>query len=379
MLRRKFFLAFFLVTLILFCGLSLIGWVYTSQRHQAQILLQNEIQSVIDQRIDLQTQETTSDLFGEDDLVSILLLGLDARAGSDVAHCDVIQFIELNRKNDRVRITAIPRGTFALLPEAGHVPSDYYVSNACAIGGLEYGMTQIEQILGKQTDYVVMVGFSKALGIFRLLQLPTTETLQWLRARHAYAIGEPQRAHNHSTFLKQLLTQDTISQFTALEYILYKLVDTDLTFSQAQELSRVVVAMELSKYPERVELSMKPEYLVQEVAYDPEMLTTFLESPFNPPEGASKEEIQQEIIDIITMNLHDPILVERMFEQQLWWQLEDASMRESMHFTLLETYLSQKKEEEERQTLLADYIIEMEALGETNWAERGRALLTLTF
>lgn len=379
MFRRKFFIAFSLIILIFFCGLSLAGWVYTSQQHQARILLQNEIQSLIDQRIDQQTDESNLDLFGDDDLVSILLLGLDARAGSDVAHCDVIQLIELDRKNEVIRITAIPRGTFALLPGAGHVPSDYYVSNACAIGGLEYGITQIEQILGKQSDYVVMVGFSKALGIFRLLQLPTTETLQWLRARHAYAIGEPQRAHNHSTFLKQLLTQDTISQFTALEYILYKLIDTDLTFSQAQELVREVIAMELSTYPERVELSMKPEYVVQEVTYDPELLTTFLESPFNPPDGASKEEIQQEIIAIITTNLHDPILVERMFEQQLWWQLDDASAREAMHFTLLETYLSQKKEEEERQALLADYIIEMEALGETTWAERGRALLTLTF
>jgi hypothetical protein len=43
------------------------------------------------------------------------------------------------------------------------------------------------------------------LGILRNLKLPTTDTLRWLRHRQGYAIGEPQRAHNHSTFLKQLI------------------------------------------------------------------------------------------------------------------------------------------------------------------------------
>ncbi|PIR99002.1 hypothetical protein COT87_01740, partial [Candidatus Collierbacteria bacterium CG10_big_fil_rev_8_21_14_0_10_44_9] len=63
---------------------------------------------------------------------------------------------------------------------------------------------QIERILGKQADYLAIVGFSQTLGILRNLQLPAVDTLRWLRHRQSYAVGEPQRAHNHSTFIKQM-------------------------------------------------------------------------------------------------------------------------------------------------------------------------------
>lgn len=359
----------------LYLGLGFMGTVEARRVKQAQ---QEEVQSVIDARLAKSSTEEDQVLFDEDGRVSILLIGLDARAGSDVAHCDVIQFVEVDTKEASVSITAVPRGTYSPLPGTGHIPSDYYVSNACGIGGLQYGVDQIERILEKQADYVVFVGFSEAVGLFRLLNLPATETLQWLRMRQEYAVGEPQRAHNHSTFLKQLLTHQTLTDTSRLQttwaYVLYRLVDTDLLFAQVQELMNEVDRMELSEHPERIVLSMKPAYPVQDIPYDPTRLEAFLETPFNPKDGPSKEQIQQQVMDVVNAGLSDPVFVKRAVEQQLWLQLDDAATRESVHFALLSAAL-EHWDEKEREAMLADYVIEMEFLGEEVWAEEGRRLL----
>ncbi|NQV90077.1 LCP family protein [Candidatus Uhrbacteria bacterium] len=380
-MNRRIFL--FGTPLILFVLLVL--WFVThastspTNAFQQEQALQQEIQAIIDTRLAMLTSPKYGPFKETDDVISILLIGLDTRAGSDVAHCDVIQFIEINNTNQTVRITAVPRGTYSPLPGTGHIPSDYYVSNACGIGGLEYGLAQIEKILNKQPDHIVMIGFSEAIGSFRLLGLPATETLQWLRVRQPYAIGEPQRAHNHSTFLKHLLTNTPLTETshwqTALEYVLYNLVDTDLTFTQAQELVSMLASLQLQDSPERVELFMKPEYTIQEIPYNADQLDVVLQTPFNPADGPSDEETQQRVIDAVSAGLTDTSFVTRAFDQHLWLQLNDRATRESIHFTLLSAILEQTQDEETRQTILADYVIEMEALGESSWAEQGRSLL----
>ena len=176
-----------------------------SEQRELKQQQQQKVEQLIDSRRDVQLKGEKEDPFGDDDVVRVLLIGLDSRAGQEFGHCDAIQMFEVNRANNTIRITAVPRGTYAPLPGTGHLATDYYVSKACEVGGLEYGVEQIEKILGRKADYVVMVGFSEAMGVFRFLKLPATETLQWLRHRQGYAVGEPQRARNHSNFLKQML------------------------------------------------------------------------------------------------------------------------------------------------------------------------------
>ncbi len=379
---RKFLIGLFVIILI-FLGIWLITKsVASAKDRQAQQELQEEINSLIDSRFAAQVSSTDTDVFGDDGLVSILLLGLDSRAGEETTHCDVIQFIEINDKEQTLKITAVPRGTYAPLPGTGHIPSDYYVSNACGIGGIEYGIDQIEKILGKKADHVVLIGFSEALGAFRLLGLPTTETLQWLRVRQPYTIGEPQRAHNHSTFLKELILKQTLVESSrlhkALEYLLYRFVDTDLAFAEAQSLVAALTDFDLSSHPERISLFMRPQYFVQDIPYDVETLSLSLETPFNP-DGPSKEQVQQELIDAVNAGLEDAMFVETAFDQHLWLQLDNDAVRESVHFAILSAYLSQVEDEEIRQGVLADYVIEMNVLEETEWAERGREMLNQEF
>jgi len=55
---------------------------------------------------------------------------------------------------------------------------------------------------------------------------------------------------------------------TSLQYILYKLVRTDLSFEETRAIIQVLSNMKLNTNPERVSLSMRPAYAVQDIPYD---------------------------------------------------------------------------------------------------------------
>lgn len=329
------------------------------------------------------------DPFAEDNEVKILLIGLDNRTGQTLGHCDAIQLIEINKETGNIHITAVPRGTYSPLPYGvAATTSDYYVSNSCGLVSLEYGIEQIEKILGKRADYIVVVGFSEVLGILKYLDLPTTPTLQWLRHRQGYAIGEPQRAHNHSTFLKKLFTTYTPKENsaldTSLQYILYKLVKTDLSFEETRVIIQVLSDMKLNTNPERVSLSMRPAYAVQDIPYDENNLEEYLHTMIDPIKkllssssysGSTKEEIEKQILDKIEKGKDDAEFITWAFENNLWLQIEDEQNSQQIQYDIMTLYISSLPERAERMRILTDYIIEMDYRGLSEWSGKAKNIL----
>jgi len=334
-------------------------------------------------------QGKTADPFGEDKIAQILFIGLDSRIGQENGHCDAIQLISINNNAETINITAVPRGAYSPLPPGtAATSSDYYVANACGLGGLDYGIKQIEKILGVKADYLIVVGFSEALGIIRNLRLPTIETLQWLRNRHGYAIGEPQRAHNHSSFIKQMMTEFVPTKKskldTPLQYILYKLIKTDLSFAQAQEIIEAVSAMDIANHPEKIILSMRPLYPVQDIPYDPERIDEYLDQTLGPIKnqlskddysGAPGETVQEKLLNLIEKNKNNPEFISWAYQNNLWLQIEDGEQRLAVQYDLLSAYLLLLPDKKDYQTVLADYILEMENLGNVIWQVKGENLL----
>lgn len=335
---------------------------------------QNEaVEKLLEARQNTRTAASTSTTpFDTEGKVRVLLIGLDKRVGQTVGHCDVIQLISIDQTKQDVTITALPRGTYSPLPPGkGATSTDYYVSNACGLGGLEYGIKQIEKILGQKTDYIVVVGFSETLGILRSLKLPTTETLQWLRRRQAYAIGEPQRARNHSTFIKQLMTKyipkDKSIFDTAFRHIIYRRVQTDLSFAQAGIIADALGAMDLEANPDRIHLAMKPAHSVQDIPYDPEHLDV--------KATESKEEVQKKLLTTIEQKKDNKEFVSWAFDNDIWLQIEDEQKRESIHYDFLERILKEMGEKEKRQEFITDYILEMQYTGQNEWVKKGKSFL----
>lgn len=348
------------------------------------------IASIIDSRRLKSAEEGIVDPFGDDQLARILFIGIDSRVGQENGHCDAIQLISIDKKAGNITITAVPRGTYSPLPPGkGTTSTDYYVSNSCGLGGLDYGIKQIEKILGVKADYLAVVGFSEALGIIRDLRLPTTETLQWLRHRQGYAIGEPQRAHNHSTFIKQMMVKFVPTKQskldTALQYLVYKLVKTDLSFAQTQMILEAITAMDIVNHPEKITLTMRPMHPVVDIPYDSEHIGEYLDQTFGPIKhllskddysGVSGETVQEKLLTVIGENKTKPEFAAWAYENNLWLQVEDGQKRLFVQYDLLVSYLATIPDIKAREAVIADYILEMENRGEAVWLDKGKILLT---
>lgn len=344
-----------------------------------------DISKLLNQRRSEHVQEGHDDPFGDDGKVNILLLGIDNRIGQKNGHCDAIQFIEIDRVQKVVSITAVPRGTYSPLPGTGHLPTDYYVSKSCEVGGVAYGIEQIERILGKKADFVAMVGFSQVAGILRLLDMPTTETLQWLRHRQGYAIGEPQRARNHSTFLKSMMVKyahfDDSTLNLATQYVLYKFVHTDLSFSQARKIAREIELINIDDYTNRVRLYMRPAYEVADIPFDEEHIDEHLKKYLDPissyiPEhaftGQTLQDAQEKIVNTIDENITELSFVEWAYENYLWLQIEDEIKREQAHFDITNAYAESQEIDDAKLDIWYEYVIEKEDLDKEEWAQKGR-------
>ncbi len=334
---------------------------------------EDKVESFLNTRKEAQAgSDAESGVFAKGDVVKVLLVGLDKRLGQSPGHCDVIQFLTLDQKKQEVTITAVPRGTYVPLPPGKAVSStDYYVSNSCALVGLDYGVDQIEKIVGQKADYVVFVGFSETLGILRTFKLPTTETLQWLRRRHSYAIGEPQRARNHSTFLKHMMMNYIPTEKSKLDaplrYMVYNIVQTDLTYSQANEIAEVLGKMDLKVHPERIHLAMKPAYNVQEIPYNSEHLDV--------KATETLQDVQKRLLSTIEQKKSNKEFAAWAFENDVWLQVEDEILREQIHFDFFERHLKEISDAQKRKELLGDYILEMQYRGQDAWVQKGKELL----
>ncbi|MFH1287048.1 MAG: hypothetical protein ABII02_04875 [Candidatus Magasanikbacteria bacterium] len=389
MKKRGFFRKMLFLVILL-----LIGWgtyLYVSGRDFRREKKQHteEVKEVLEARLQVPDSNEDVDPFGEDNIVRILFVGLDSRAGDESAHCDAIQLIEIDKEHDRITITAVPRGTYSPLPSGkGTTSTDYYVSNSCGLGGLEYGVKQIERILGKKADYLVFAGFSEVLGMLRALKLPTTETLQWLRNRQGYAIGEPQRARNHSNFLKKLFVDKVPDERkkvdTALQYLLYTTVDTNLTFAEMGNILDELIDMNLKEKPENIFLAMRPVHPVQDIEYAPDNIEGHLEATLGKISGwlprvdysnASKEEVQEQLLETIKKNEENPEFVSWSFDNHVWLQVEDAVLREDIHFDILVRYVENLGDFSKQKKYIEDYILEMDYWGNGYWRDIGWVFL----
>ncbi len=347
------------------------------------------VTQVLEDRLAKLEQGDVQDL-GSEHEINILLLGLDSRKTWEGAHCDAIHMFTFNLDTDTLTITSVPRGTYSYIPNGPYGETEYYLANACYYAGLDYGIEQIERYVGKKHDYLVTVGFSQAMGFFRLFDLPEIETLQWLRHRQSYQIGEPQRSHNQAVFMKDMIIDNfdtVIHEFNLpLQYIAFRMVNTDMDFATARGLLAVAEDTGLSKNPDKIVLQMRPYYETVDLHFDPETIddqlsaiTEFLRPYLNEEDLSEKsaEEIQAELVDYLDYRLGLEDSVTDVFEQQMWRQINDEGERERLHYAYVERYAYEVGSEDSamaaEQTVL-DYVLEKEVLGPEEYAKMGATL-----
>lgn len=326
--------------------------------------------------------------FGEQDDINVLILGIDSRKEGQEQHCDAIHMVSINTEDWTVEMTSVPRGTYAYIPPGGYAENEYYLANACAFAGLDYGVEQIERIVGVKADYVVTVGFSQTLGVLRALDLPTTESLQWLRHRRSYAIGDVQRSQNQAVFMKDVALRilDGNGLPEPLFYLLYTFIDTEMDYATAKTLYDALREAQIVDRPDDIVLTMKPEYDVEEYHLDlnhpSDQVNALLDkirrrTSKDDLSDQSLSDVQEELIDYLEVYLDSSESLESMFDEQLWRQVEEEGKREQLHYKFVESYAQEllPAEHEIAVQLVADYILEKQTTDQLIWEQMGRALL----
>ncbi len=385
--KSSLFLNIFL-TLIFVCLISFLLFLL-NQQQKKQILLSPvardfQVSSAVD-AIGFQNQYS----FNSADIltpINILLLGVDGRRGDKNPRCDAIHMITINIPEKKLTITSIPRGTVVEIK--GKLNLSTYLGNACHIAGEEFTVAQIEKIAGLKHNYLVKVGFSQTLGILRLLGLPTTPTLQFLRNRR-YGIGDNQRSHNQALFIKDMLIthfDDFVKLPKTVKYLLFKTLDTDMPFEVADFILEKITASEMLKNPANIILLTKPSAnpYVKEIHYqlDNYRQTDIWQNDIEFKQyQASLSAYLNNLINqgenLLNKNKTDLTfrLIETPFKQRLWLQIEEEKERNRFHFDLLKLYVLSGKNQTNLNSLILDYITEMELNNEDNYIQKGKQLL----
>lgn len=353
-----------------------------------------------------------TDFFGIDiaaqtpDQANVLVIGVDSRKGADQMHCDAIHLVSIDTERDRVEFINVPRGTYTYIPRPDNwVPSDeliqaaygqlrapqeeeegdvdristpddasedteaprevttrdvyarawqmeQYISNLCEYVGLEAFIDRVEQVTGEEVDYHVLVGFSQAQGVLRALKFDATTTLQFLRHRKSYGLGDVQRSYNQSLFLEDLLVDrtDLVADLPkTAQFALYQLVDTDLPYPVARGLlewaSVSVVRTDTSRITHRTAPKGTPR--AQDIRFDEDEAQEQIDAlyarlrAYDP--SFSVTDVQPTLVAYVRQELtsvQDALVaaelqtartqLQPLINQQIWLQVEDGETRQQL-------------------------------------------------
>lgn len=116
---------------------------------------------------------------------------------------------------------------------------EQYVSNVCKYYDFETFVPHIERITGLKADYTVRLGFSETQALLRVLKFDPVTTLQFLRHRKTFLLGDIQRSHNQAIFIKDILTtrSDLALRVPGLARgALFSLLQTDMPYDLSEAL-----------------------------------------------------------------------------------------------------------------------------------------------
>jgi len=295
-----------------------------------------------------------------EETVNFLLLGLDGRKGDSRPRCDAIHMITFSPPEDKIIITSVPRGI--RIDIEGIATPSAYIGNSCHIKGIDFAVKEITKMTKIEPDYVVKINFSQTLGVLRMLKMPTTPTLQFLRDRKSHLYGDNQRSHNQALFIKDMFVnhlKQTAKLPKSLQKIVFKIFNVEgLQFTTAEKIINWAVKNDFQNNSDKIELVIKPIplYPVKDIH--------FQENNFNEKEKWQDDEefqnYQKRLTDYLRNLIKKESNLEIPFSQQLWLQIENQQLRNEIHFQMLEVYVSGLENKQKAIEMVESFIEEME-------------------
>ena len=96
----------------------------------------------------------------DDQWLNVLLLGSDQRVPNEPFRTDTMMICSINKNTGEVKLTSLMRDTAMPMDELGEQSGYYRCNVACYVGGPEYLMAFLNEQLGLNIRYYVMVDFT---------------------------------------------------------------------------------------------------------------------------------------------------------------------------------------------------------------------------
>lgn len=293
----------------------------------------------------------TRDEFQNYKRINIALIGLDGRMGSPGGHADANHVISIIPDAGKIQIISIPRDTYV---DCGYDDTTnlnkltvYYMS-----AGRKAYLDKVAEIAGLNSiDYYVEFGFSQAMGILRLLGYNSIETLQVLRSRKSFAIGDYQRVYNQAQFVRQMILKhfELINGSLKPVFIngILALVRTNLNYNILSYLFDKIEEKEIYKNPENIIIKIKPGLPTNYKVFDfsnPEVIASLKQqlnleyiakqdtTGFKPKDFQAylQNRLDKIIFDSAKDTLKNPKLainkLKPYYEQKIWLQITDDEL-----------------------------------------------------
>ena len=294
----------------------------------------------------------SKDEFAGQTRINIALIGLDSRMGATTGHADANHILSIMPDIGKIQIISIPRDTYV---DCGYDDTThlnkltvYYM----AAGRRAYLQKLAEIAKLPSIPYYVEFGFSQAMGIMSLFGYKSSETLQVLRSRKSFAIGDYQRVYNQAQFIKQLMARhyNTLTGTFQPVFIngILALVKTNMKYNDISNIFNKLEQYQFAALPENISIKIRPSLKANYKVFDfsnPEMIAQMKQqlgldkiakrdtSAFTPTDFTKylENKLSKLIASAAKDTLKNPQLtinkLKPTYEQKIWLQFENDSLR----------------------------------------------------
>jgi len=210
--------------------------------------------------------------YGNTKRINIAIIGVDGRFGARSGHSDANHILSIMPEIGKVEIISIPRDT--------HVDCGYDDStglNKLTVFYMARGKRAYLDTIARiahlnSVPYYVEFGFSQAMGILRWLGFNSSKTLQVLRTRKSFAVGDYQRVYNQAQFLRQAMVRNFGLLNGPMRPVVLRgllaLVKTNLTYDKAVEITDALAATDFASSPDNIAVKIRPSLKVNFKVFD---------------------------------------------------------------------------------------------------------------
>lgn len=273
--------------------------------------------------------------------VNIAITGVDSRIGERYRHADANHVVSLLLDKGEIEIYSIPRDTYAFAGfEVDSLDKYNLLTNVLGRLGRKAYLSELARISEiDHIHYYVELGFSQAIGIIEKLGFKDPKsTLQILRDRKSYRIGDFQRSYNQGNFISGAiykfnhLTENTND---IIFDIFLGLVETNLSKDDIIDLKSYFTNLKKNQITNFVKPKINTNFeeidLFNTFEYDSILVSKDLGAFDNTSEFVAGKllEILEEV-DSYKNNQVKINKLKRYFEQKAWLQISDLRIRSAI-------------------------------------------------